>query len=158
MEQFYELWDNEICNICITVLSSLNADACISVQEEERHAKRPASYGSAGRDLKWRKQAAVLPAGLVNGEDIETLAAKTRGSFYLRRGPKLSFSLEFLQNVILGEVGSESLTLCWRLSSRREDLTGRRNTIQITLAIRVIEYVWCQRLLSESGQTERNKM
>lgn len=27
MEQFYELWDNEICNICITVLSSLNADA-----------------------------------------------------------------------------------------------------------------------------------
>lgn len=158
MELFYELWDNEICNICITVLSSLNADASTFVLDEERHLKWPASYGSAGRDLKWRKQAAVLPAGLVNGEDIETLAAKARGSFYLRRGPKLFFSLEFLQNVILGEVGTESLTLCWRLSSCRADLTGRRNTIQITLAIRVIEYVWCQRLLSESGQTEINKM
>lgn len=76
MEQFYELWDNEIYIICITVLSSLNADASTSVQEEERHSKWPASYGSAGRDLKWKKQAAVLPAGLVNGKDMETLTAK----------------------------------------------------------------------------------
>lgn len=89
---------------------------------------------------------------------METLADKTEvGSFYLFSGPKHSFSLEFLQNIIF-RCRNRMLDPLLKFLISWDRFIREETTIQITLAIKVIEYVWCQGLLSESGQTERRKM